>query len=255
MAGFFKKLFSSSPREEANLSLAPLHTDIHSHLIPGIDDGAKTMEDSLNMVRVLGEIGYKKLITTPHIMSDFYKNTPEIIRSGLEKLKQACQEAGLEMEFDCAAEYYLDEGFEERLSRKEEFLTFGGSEKYLLFETSYTDRPMSLESRIFEMNTLGYKPVMAHPERYNFHWGKKLDTFEKLKDAGVLFQVNISSFSGHYTERAQRSALMLLDAGFIDFLGTDMHRARQMEPLKKALAGQEKLRELVYSGKLLNPTL
>src|SRR5688500_18506007 len=133
--GLFKKIFGSQAKL-TEVDLATVKTDMHSHLIPGIDDGSKSMEDTLNMLRKFNELGYQKVITTPHVMSDFYKNTPEIILGGLAHVRSAIKAENLPIEIEAAAEYYLDFKFDE-LIKKKELLTFG--DNYVLFELSFND--------------------------------------------------------------------------------------------------------------------
>jgi protein-tyrosine phosphatase len=250
---FFSRLFGQ--RGEAGPSdMRALATDMHSHVIPGIDDGAKTIEDSLNMLRGFIALGYRKVITSPHIMSDGYPNTPAIIREGLDKVRAAAQAAGLAIEVEAAAEYYLDEQFEKYLA--EGLLHFGGDKRYVLFETSYVSKPLSLRNALFRMQSQQYIPVMAHPERYQYFWeGDALSAIRALQESGVLMQVNIGSFAGRYSKKAAVLARQLTKEGLVDFLGTDMHRAQQAITLEAALKDHRELRDLVGSGRLLNSQL
>lgn len=130
---FLSKIFGN-PRSKTPANLGILNCDIHSHLIPGIDDGAQTIEDSITLIKEFQKLGYKKIITTPHILTDGYRNTPEIILSGLEKVRAALKSEGIAMELHAAAEYYLDFDFDRKIDNKE-LLTFG--DNYLLFEVSF----------------------------------------------------------------------------------------------------------------------
>ncbi len=217
------------PQQE---SFSALRVDMHSHILPGIDDGSESMERSLELVRAMQAFGYRKLIMTPHIMSDFYKNTPEIIRGKLAELQKAVTEEGIEIELACAAEYYLDEGFLEKLQNGEELLTFG--DKYLLFETSFLNEPLNLREAIFMMRSKGYKPVLAHPERYTYFYGK-FDALASLREHGVLFQPNLNSLSGYYSPGAKDYAERLIDEGLVDFLGSDTHGLKHTDSLKRVL--------------------
>lgn len=246
---FLSRLFGSEKPGEP-VDLATLRVDMHSHFIPGIDDGAKTMKDSIEMITAMAELGYKKVITTPHIMGDFYRNTPEIINSGLEQVRRAVTEAGLNIEVEAAAEYYYDFEFERKLDT-EKLLTFG--DNYLLFEVSYMNAPDSLDGIIFKMHTSGYKPVLAHPERYPY-WFRDLNNFGKLKDKGVLFQLNLNSLTGHYSPATAKIAEQMIDKGWYEFTGSDCHHTGHLELIKK-VRGASALRKLMESGKLLNKTL
>ena len=233
MLKFLKNLFGeSAPLEE---SFSAIGVDMHSHILPGIDDGSESLERSLELVQAMKDFGYRKLIMTPHIMSDFYKNTPEIIREKLGLLREAVQQAGIEIELGCAAEYYLDEGFLEKLEHNEELLTFG--DKYLLFETSFLNEPLNLREAIFMMRSKGYKPVLAHPERYTYFYGK-FDALASLREQGVLFQPNLNSLTGYYSPGAKDYAERLIEEGLVDFLGSDTHGLKHTASLQKVLSSK-----------------
>lgn len=248
--GLFGKLFAKKTTTAHAADLSILGTDVHSHFLPGIDDGAKSVEDSVKMITVMHELGYKKVITTPHIMSDFYRNTPTIITGKLEEVRAALKEAGVPVTVEAAAEYYLDFDFERKLS-EERLLTFG--QNYLLFEVSYMNPPDNLDHVIFKMQTSGYKPVLAHPERYNF-WHNNFEKYEQLKDKGVLLQLNINSLTGYYSLSTKKISEMMIDKGMIDLLGTDCHHTGHLELIKKCRY-EKHLHKLLGSGKLLNSTL
>ena len=226
-----------------------LYTDIHSHLIPGIDDGSRDMEESILLLRMMKALGYQKVITTPHIMSDGYKNTPRIIREGLEALRRAAKEEEIDIEIDAAAEYYLDDGFYTQL-RDRDILTIG---EYLLIETSYISKPLEFDTMIFEIQAAGFKPMLAHPERYRYI--KELEKeYAAMKEKGIFFQVNLNSFSGHYGKEAKRKAEFLSGAGMIDFLGSDIHRMKQAETLGEVL-NDEILYGIFGNNTILNESL
>jgi len=242
MFSFFKK--------KAKKQLPCLKIDIHSHLIPGIDDGSQSMEESLTLLSSLSEIGYKKVITTPHIMLDAYKNNREIIMGGLANVRQAAKEAGIEIEIEAAAEYYLDDGFMDLIDAGN-MLTF--AENHLLFETSYVAKPIQLEEMIFSMGTAGYQPVMAHPERYRYV-KDPLAEYGRFKELGVMFQVNLNSFGGHYGRQAQEQALFLSEHGMIDLLGSDTHHKKHVSSLAKVI-DSEIYAEIFEHNTILNDTL
>jgi tyrosine-protein phosphatase YwqE len=208
-----------------------LFVDVHSHLIPGIDDGAQNEEESAALLKALAECGYKVLWTTPHIMSDYYKNDVNSVTEGLEKLRRIARENDIALRLEAAAEYYLDDAFFKQM-KKEKVLAIDG--RYVLFETSYVSKPLMLEEMIFAIGVAGYTPLMAHPERYRYVTDPKKE-YARLKDLGVLFQVNINSFGGHYGRQAKALAQFLEEHGMIDFLGSDAHRIRQAQSVKKLL--------------------
>jgi tyrosine-protein phosphatase YwqE len=223
---------------------------MHSHLIPGIDDGARTIQDSLKLIRRMYELGYKKLITTPHIQNEFYKNTPEIILSGLEKVREALKAENIPIEIEAAAEYLLDDGFVEK-AEKGLLLTFSG--KYVLVELSYFSPNPELKSIIFNLQIDGFKVILAHPERYSY-WFNDFAKFEDLKTRGVFFQLNLVSLGGHYPDPVKKYAEKFVEMGMIDFVGTDMHNPNYMVSLEKSLK-EKAFGKLLKSGKLLNENL
>ena len=247
--GLFSIFSKSSKGEPVDLGI--LHADMHSHFIPGIDDGARTMKDTIELLKSMEDLGYKKVITTPHVMSDFFRNTTAIITTGLEQVRSAAKAEGIGLEIEAAAEYYFDYGLENKI-KEERLLTFGLD--YLLFEVSYMNAPDNLDAFIFQLQTSGYRPVLAHPERYPFWFTKNLEHFEKLKEKGVLFQLNINALTGHYSIATKKIAEQMIDRGWYEFLGSDCHHMGHVELMKKVR--QEKgLHKLLGSGKLLNQTI
>ncbi len=227
--------FFTKKNRSSVLDFSAIGVDIHSHLIPGIDDGAKTMEDSLILIKKLQELGFKEIITTPHTYSDYYPNTSAIILNGLEKLRAALKENNIDIPVSAASEYYLDDHFESLLNAND-ILTLDG--KHVLVEMSFFAAPPKLFQYLFKIQTKGYKPVLAHPERYSFYEGD-LKKYEALKEAGCLFQLNALSVAGYYGPLVQGDAQKLLKAGLIDLIGTDMHHERHAETLKKSVNSAE----------------
>ena len=245
----FKKIFGSGKlKKPVDLSL--LRADMHSHFIPGIDDGAPDLDASISLIRQMHELGYGKLIATPHIQQDYYKNTPGLILSGLERVKQAIKEEGLNIELEAAAEYLLDDGFKEKYESGE-LMTFG--DNYVLIELSYFNPHPNLKGFIFDLQVEGYKVILAHPERYSY-WFNDWKKFTELKDRDVFFQLNLVSLAGHYPEPVKKFAEKLIDEGLVEFAGSDAHNERYVDSLKQARV-EKSLDRLIRSGKLLNHTL
>jgi tyrosine-protein phosphatase YwqE len=235
---------------EEPLNLGLLHTDLHSHLIPGIDDGSKTMEESIFLIREMAQLGYKKLITTPHTMNDYYKNNPDIILGGLDKLRNELVKENIDIEIDAASEYMLDDGFEEKL-KSGKVLTFG--DNFVLVEMSYMAEFPSLSTIIFEMQMEGYKVVLAHPERYNY-WHNSFHKYQELVDRNVYLQMNINSLTGWYSESSKKMAERLLSENMISFLGSDLHNQNYLNELKNSRL-QPILENALQNPKILNSTL
>ncbi|GMQ30043.1 tyrosine-protein phosphatase [Algoriphagus confluentis] len=233
------------------LDLSWLGADMHSHLIPGIDDGSKSMEESLTLLRSLEGFGLKKIITTPHIMSEYYRNTPEIIRLGLEDLRKAAREAGISLEIDAAAEYYMDEIFLEKVKAGEDMLTFG--DKFILVETGFINKPQMLLDIIFNLEMAGFQPVLAHPERYQYLLSdKKLQ--EELIDRKLIFQVNLLSLTGFYSKQVKEFGEMLIERGVVSFLGTDCHNSRYIDMLG-TLPKNQKIYQKIKNMEWINSRL
>ncbi|MFM7217298.1 MAG: tyrosine-protein phosphatase [Bacteroidota bacterium] len=248
--GFISSLFrKSTERITAAVQddFSAIRTDIHSHLIPGIDDGVQSIEESIELLRGLQALGFNKAVTTPHVMSDCYRNTPSIILGGLDKVREAAATAGLSIGIEAAAEYYVDDAFVAKIEAKEKLLTIAG--KYVLFEVSYINPPDNIFKVAFDLAMLGYTPLLAHPERYPFWYGKN-DVYERLKDQGVKFQLNTNSLNGYYGPAAKKCAEFFVDQGMIDFIGSDMHGVRHLEGLKRTV-NEKYFWKLAESG-LLN---
>lgn len=216
-------------------SINTLEVDIHSHLIPNIDDGSKSIEQTLEMIISFQKLGYKKIITTPHIHPS-YPNTPETIISGLNKVKEAVEQSEINIQIEAAAEYFVDEKFLSTIEKNENILSFG--ENLVLVESSFINKPIFFEQALFELKSKGYTPVLAHPERYQFLEGS-IDWLLELKNMGVLLQVTLGSISGYYGETPQKISKQLLKADMVDFLGSDLHKISQIQFLKKGLKLKE----------------
>lgn len=202
--------------------------DIHSHLIPGIDDGSPDMDTTINYLRALQALGYEKIITTPHVMIDHFPNNKEAILKGCDNVRAEIDKIGLEIDFDVAAEYFLDEHFFE-LIRKDELLCFG-REKYVLFEMSFMQESPAVENVIFELLSKDYTPLLAHPERYNYYI-RNFNRLVRFKELGCKLQLNINSVTGYYGGKQKELSIALLKEGLIDFLGTDLHHERHLDAL------------------------
>lgn len=209
------------------------------------------MDESVSLIKEFERLGYKKVITTPHIITDSFRNTPEKILNGLEQVRVALKTENIQIEIEAAAEYYVDFDFSRKIE-EEKLLSFG--KDYLLFEISFINLPDNLAQIIFQLQIKGYKPVLAHPERYLF-WSKDFEKYEQLKEKGVLFQLNINSLAGYYSGEAKKIAEQLVEKNMIDFVGSDCHHFRHLNVLKSEAVYEKALCKLIESGKLLNETL
>jgi tyrosine-protein phosphatase YwqE len=223
-------MFSIFSRK-ANKEIFPFHllkTDMHSHLIPGIDDGSPNIETSFNLINGLLELGYEKLITTPHIIQDMYPNTPTTIGDGFKLLKKNWKEkTPIPLQF--AAEYLLDDSVQKLVSQKSEILKV--SQKKILIEFSFVSEPMLLKETLFELQINGYQLILAHPERYSYYH-RKLPFYEDLIDMGCDLQCNLLSFAGYYGNDVKAVAEYLVKNKMVSYLGTDLHHENHLNFLK-----------------------
>ena len=243
---FFKKKQSIPP-----LDLSWLRTDMHSHLIPGIDDGAKDVTSSLELIKGFVQLGYKKLITTPHVLWEIYPNTPDIINKGITELKSAADKEGLGIELHAAAEYFIDDHFEDELRKKTPLLCINNN--LVLVEFSMVTAPFDLQKVIFDLQMQEYQPVIAHPERYTYLIRNKA-TLEQLKTAGCIFQVNLLSLTGYYGSSVKELAEYLVLNNYYELAGTDLHHAHHLTALQK-LAVSPLYARLKDSGMIKNSSL
>lgn len=243
---FLNKIFGKKSNSEP-LNFSDIGVDIHSHLIPGIDDGSQSMEESIELIRGMKEMGYRKLITTPHIQNDKFKNNAEIILSGLDNVKRELDKNKIEIEIEAAAEYLIDDGFLDKL-RNGKLMTFG--DNYLLVELSYYSEPFNLKNIFFELQTSGYKVILAHPERY-IYWHNNLDVYDELRNRGIYLQLNINSLTGWYSKESKQVAEKLINKNLISLLGSDTHNTVYLNELRNS-AYQSFLRKALETNKILN---
>ncbi len=243
MFGLFKKK-STKP---ASIDFSSIGTDMHSHILPGIDDGAPDLAASLDMSRKFVSLGYNKVIATPHVMADYYRNTPETIHKALDALRQALYQNHIQLDVEAAAEYYYDETFVNKLNKKE-VLSFGN--QYLLFELSYINQPPNLLDLLFRIQDAGYYPVLAHPERYPYYHGS-IENYQQIKEYGCFLQLNTIALTGYYGKGVKHAAEALVDHNFVDFIGSDMHHLRHAQALKDSLH-LSRVEKLLSQGQLSN---
>lgn len=244
-------LFSRKPKKVTpNLSF--LGIDMHSHLLPGIDDGLQTPEETVDYIKALQLLGYSKFICTPHILPGVHNNTPEIILAALETVRKALAANGMTVQIEAAAEYMVDDKLEAYLKTDKPLLTFG-KENYMLIEMSYMAASTNLNEVIFALQMKSIQPILAHPERYNY-LHQQFDTYEDIKRRNVLFQVNLLSLSGYYGKYVKRIAEKLIQENMVEFIGTDMHHANHLKATQDYTTSTE-FYELTKGIKWLNNTL
>ena len=210
-------------------ALEPILTDMHSHILPTLDDGSKNIEESIELIKGFIDLGYKKLITTPHIMQDYYPNTVTAIREKRDNLEEELLKRSLPIKIEAAAEYYLDEYLLETVNSGGDLLLIGG--QYILFEMSFMSESPYLKEFIFTMKSKGITPILAHVERYTYYINE-MKMIEDILERGALIQMNINSLLGLYSKPVKKVAEKLIDAKFVHFLGSDCHNIHHLKALK-----------------------
>jgi protein-tyrosine phosphatase len=223
----FSFLNKSSKPVERDLSF--IGVDMHSHLLPGLDDGAVTIQETLHYFKLMKLWGYRKCIVTPHIFSGVYNNSPQNILPVYEKVKQELIKAEIDIEIEVAAEYMLDDSFMELLNQNQQLLCFG--DRYVLIEMPFAAPSPYIESAIFNLMLKGYKPILAHPERYSYYY-EDFAYYSRLIDMGCFFQVNMLSLSGYYGKNVKKIAITLINNKMVSFIGTDLHHLSHADAIK-----------------------
>ncbi|MGZ3763624.1 MAG: tyrosine-protein phosphatase [Mucilaginibacter sp.] len=227
MFSFFKK---KEAVRDITFNYDAIMVDMHSHVLPGIDDGAQNPQESIILIRKMMELGISKIIATPHIMADYYKNTAETINNALKILKAELKKENIDIEVEAAAEHYFDETFEKRVNDRK-LMTMGNN--YALFELSFISQPPNTFQVIQRMIELGYRPILAHPERYAY---MSIEQLRTIRENGCSLQLNTISLTGYYGREAKKMAEALVDHQLIDFISSDMHHLKHADALKSALA-------------------
>ncbi|MFD2886824.1 tyrosine-protein phosphatase [Chitinophaga cymbidii] len=218
-------------------------TDIHSHLVPGVDDGSPDIHTSLSFIEQLQELGIRKIVTTPHIMTELYPNSIQTLSAPFGQLKDAPLPVHL------AAEYYMDENFSGLMEAP--LLTLNG--ELVLVEISFISEPFQLHSWLFDIQTKGYRPVLAHPERYSYFHDRP-EAYRDIRNRGVDLQVNLLSLTGYYGRQIQQAAWWLIDQQLVDFIGTDLHHQRHLRGIK-AIGEDKKLVRLLQEYPFRNNSI
>lgn len=212
------------------------HTDIHSHVCPGIDDGARSPEMSVQLVRGMEELGFTRMIATPHVTDESFPNTPLTIAEAYLSLCEQCKKADLKMQFSCSAEYRIDDLLFDMLKEGSVRPIPGG---YLLVENSWFQEPFNLEGFFFDLrNEHALKPIMAHPERYRYYQRNR-ERLQLLHSRGALIQINILSLAGHYGKAEKQTAEWLLAHDMVSFIGSDLHRTAHLDAIRNYLCSRD----------------
>jgi len=246
MFGLFKK------KGDGPTDLSGLVADMHNHLIPGIDDGATDLESSIVMIRAMQSMGYRKIIATPHVQWEMFKNTHEIIENGARIVRERLAETEIKVDFRGAAEYYLDEHVDELLEKNIPLLTI--HKNMVLVEFSFIHQPIDLKEKIFQLQIKGYQPIIAHPERY-LYFGAHKNTYDELHNMDCIFQLNLLSLCGYYGKKQEELAQYLIKKKYVSLLGSDLHNIRHINILRASTTISSTVNRLLDEGVLLNPVL
>ena len=224
MFGIYKK---SKESKMSDFDFGQVAVDFHSHLIPSVDDGVQSIEDTAAILQVLYNHGYKKIFTSPHIMGEKYTNRKSDLLERLELIRQHDLVKEIPIDIDVIAEYLLDEQFEDLL-KDNDFLTI--QDKYILIETSMNCDFPFVRDYVYELRKKGYKPILAHPERYRYIHSEKdaLEVYQNMLDWGIEFQLNLFSLVGIFGAEARKTAEMLIDNELYTYACSDIHRPSQL---------------------------
>lgn len=232
-------LFSAKRKPQQLL----FHTDIHCHIVPGVDDGSPTVETSLELLERMHSWGLRRIIATPHMTQDTFENTPDILDPALQSLQDAAAGPFPDMEITRSCEHRIDDFFISQLE-KGLILPFPGN--FILVENSFVQEPWNLDQMLFDLHIKGYHPIMAHPERFRYYQANR-ERYKQLHNAGNLFQINLLSLSGYYGKSTKQQAEWLINEGLVDFIGTDLHHHRHADSIEAYLSSRD-YRRLAESG-------
>lgn len=256
-------MFDFLKKKKTLPTFAPLVTDMHCHLLPLVDDGSKSLEESLEVMVAMKECGFEEIRLTPHFNYPRFPNKADDIK---QRYTNFCNEVEankgnrqIPRMTSVSGEFQVGDGFVEYLEAGD-LLTYKFtdpsqcSEKgLLLIEFSLHQKRMGLDEMLFRLQMEGYDVILAHPERYPYYDAHS-DTLERFKEQGVYFQANILSLDGFYGEAAQKKAYEFIENGWVEFLGTDMHNVMYAQALRHASANK-KIIKLLENTEFLNSKL
>lgn len=218
-------------------------TDIHCHVVPGIDDGSPDATTSADLIERMQTWGIKRIIASPHVTEASFENTPEIMDSALAELKEELARRGNNIDISHSAEYRIDDYFFRQVEG-ETLCPMSGN--FLLIENSFIQEPWDLDRIVFDLKIKGFKPILAHPERYFYYAEGHRDRYVKLHSNGLMFQINLLSLSGYYGKAEKNTAEYLLENGMVDFIGTDLHNHKHADSIDAYLASRDYQRHLRF---------
>lgn len=233
-------------RKKAEL---PVHTDIHCHIVPGVDDGSPDAATSGELLERMSAMGFKRIFASPHVTQDTFENTPATLAEPMEQLRAEVDRRGLDIELHRHAEYRLDDFF---LRQREAGNLTPMPGDFILVENSFGQEPYDMDTVIFDLKMDGLNPILAHPERYIYYAKGNPGRYRDLHDSGLMFQINLLSLAGRYGRTIRAVALELLEQGMVDFIGTDIHRESHVKLIEEYLDSRTFRHDLKLMTKLKN---
>ena len=211
-------------------------TDIHCHIIPGVDDGSPDPDTSVELVRRMQGWGLKRIIASPHVTQDTFENTPATLAPAFAELKSALISNDIDIQVSYSAEYRMDDNF---LTHVENEILIPIAHDYLLVENSFIQEPWNIDQLLFDLKVKGFRPILAHPERYRYYHSSNRKRYEAIHAAGTMFQINLLSLAGYYGKEEKAIAEWLIEKGMADFIGTDLHNHRHADAIDTYLSSRD----------------
>lgn len=231
----------------------PVVTDIHCHILPGVDDGSPDLDTSVELVERMQQWGISRIIASPHITEDTFENTPEILDGALHRLQAELTRRGNGIELSRSSENRIDDYFREMFGKG---LIKPLPDDYLLVECSFIQEPWEIDQFLYDLQIKGYRPVLVHPERYFYYHGNNGARYARLHNSGTLFQINVLSLAGAYGKTEKKVAEELIARGYVDFIGTDLHNRRHADIIDQYLTTSDARRHFTaLTPRLLNDRL
>lgn len=225
-------IFQRKSKKDAKLFYT---TDVHSHILPGVDHGSQSVEESLEMLQAQLDMGISHVMCTSHVTAETFENTPESLTAAYEELKNAIASEGLPINIYVSAEYRIDEYWTQEYEAGH-LLPLPGN--HVLLENSFAQELIGIDNMMFDLQVKGYRPILAHPERYRYYNDRR-DRYKTLHNASVKFQINILSLAGYFGKGARERALWLIQNNLCDMLGSDMHNMEHAQIIKEYIGSRD----------------
>lgn len=241
--------FFSKPKTAVQL---PVTTDIHCHIIPGVDDGSPDTETSVALIERMQKWGIDRIIASPHVTAVTFENTPEVLDAAMAELQTVLDAKGNTIKLSHHAEYRLDD-FSRSYFDRGEIMAMPGN--YVMIENPFVTEAWFIDNLVFELQMKGYIPLLAHPERYSYYF-KNRERYRQLHDAGTKFQINLLSLAGTYGKEQREVAEYLIAKDMVEFIGSDLHNATHADAIDAYLLTKQAHNHFsALQGKLLNDSL